>query len=148
MTSIFGEYTVSMDAKGRLMIPAEFRKQLQGTDSTVFVLKRGMDKCITFYLRSQWEIMEAKVNAMNELNPKVKHFKRLFLDGITMVEMDGVGRILIPKPLQEYAGFKKEIIFWAQGNEIELWDKDIKDNYVASHIAQLENLTAELFQDI
>lgn len=148
MSSIFGEYKVSMDAKGRMMMPAEFRKQLQEADEKSFVIKRGMNNCLTLYLQSQWSIMRDKLDAMNDFNPKVQQFKRLFLDGIAIVELDNAGRLLIPKGLQEYAGLSKEISFWAQGNKVEIWNKETKDKYVEAQISSLESLAGELFSGV
>lgn len=148
MSSIFGEYKVSMDTKGRMMIPAEYRRQLQEGDDTSFVIKRGMNQCLTMYLQSQWSVMRDKLDAMNDFNPKVQQFKRLFLDGIAIVELDSAGRILIPKQLQEDAGLKKEISFWAQGNKVEIWDKETKDNYISAQMPSLESLASELFDGV
>lgn len=148
MSAIFGEYKVSIDAKARMMIPAEFRRQLQETDEKSFVIKRGMNNCLTLYLQSQWEVMKNKLDAMNDFNPKVQQFIRLFLDGIAIIEPDAAGRILIPKNLQEYASLTKDVVFWAQGNKVEIWDKDTKDKYILSQMSSLESLAGELFTGV
>lgn len=148
MSSIFGEYKINMDTKGRMMIPAEFRRQLQEQDQNAFVIKRGLNNCLTLYLQSQWSIMREKLDGMNDFNPKVQQFKRLFLDGITIIEPDSAGRLLIPKQLQEYAAFSKEVVFWAQGNKVEIWDKETKDKYVEAQMFSLESLASELFNGV
>lgn len=148
MSGFYGEYNVSMDAKGRLMLPADFRKQLQEADSSTFVMKRGKDKCLTLYTNSQWENLSEQLENMSAFNPKVQEFKRVFLDGIAMVDQDSAGRILIPKSLQEYAGLNKELVFWMQGNKVEIWDKARKEAYLESVRANEEALANELFQGI
>ncbi|MCU7694383.1 division/cell wall cluster transcriptional repressor MraZ [Haoranjiania flava] len=148
MSSIFGEYKVTMDTKGRMMIPAEFRRQLEEQDESSFVIKRGMNNCLTLYLQSQWSVMRQKLDGMNDFNPKVQQFKRLFLDGIAIVEPDSAGRLLMPKHLQEYAGLSKDVVFWAQGNKVEIWDKEAKDKYVEAQMASMESLASELFSGV
>ena len=145
MASIYGEYRVSMDAKGRLMVPADFRKQLPEADTVSYVLKRGMDKCLSLFVASEWEKLSQQLDGMSAFNPKVQKFKRLFLDGIIIVDVDSAGRILIPKPLQEHAGLGKEIVFWAQGNKVEIWDRASKDAYIAAEQDDEEDLANELF---
>lgn len=148
MSSIYGEYKVTMDTKGRMILPAEYRKQLQEGDIQSFVVKRGMHNCLELYLQSQWAVMKDKLDAMNDFNPKVQQFKRLFLDGISIVELDSAGRMLVPKHLQDYAGLKKEISFWAQGKKVELWDKATKDHYISAQLSNLEGLAGELFEGV
>lgn len=148
MSAFYGEYNVSMDAKGRLMLPADFRKQLQESDASTFTLKRGKDKCVTLFTRSQWEKLSNKLDDMDLFNPKVQDFKRLFLDGIAMIDQDSAGRILIPKALQEYAGLSKDVVFWLQGNRVEIWDKARKEAYLESIRANEEDLANELFKNV
>ena len=82
------------------------------------------------------------INKLNDFNPKVREFKRLFLNGATIVELDAAGRFLLPKPLQEFAGIKKDMVFSAQGNKIELWDKEAYHNYIKANAAGFSDLAA------
>ena len=148
MYSFYGEYNVSMDTKGRLMLPADFRKQLAEVDAATFILKRGKDNCVSLYTESQWSALSEQLNQMNQFSPKVQEFKRVFLDGIAMVDQDSAGRILIPKSLQEIAGLSKELVFWMQGNKVEIWDKAKKEQYLQSVRANEEALANELFNGI
>jgi len=126
-------------------VPADFRKQLPESDVQTYVVKRGLDNCLTLYVLSEWEKLSKQLDDMSAFNPKVQKFKRLFLDGINLLEVDSAGRILIPKPLQEYAGLNKDIIFWAQGNKVEIWDKASKEAYIAAQQQEEEDLANELF---
>ena len=123
MTGFLGEYEIALDAKGRLMLPSGFRKQLPKAASERFVINRGFERCLTMYPMDAWSVLSDKINRLNDFNPKVREFKRLFLNGATVVDVDSAGRVLLPKPLQEYAGLKKDMVFSAQGNKIELWAK-------------------------
>jgi MraZ protein len=122
MANILGEFEVTLDPKGRFMIPAGLKKQLSEAESTRFVLNRGFDKCLTLYTEKQWEKIEAIVVKLNEFNEKARTFKRQFLNGATFLEPDGAGRLLIPKAMLAYANISKDIIFTAQINKMELWD--------------------------
>lgn len=144
MTSFLGEYEVAMDAKGRFLLPAGFRKQLPEGGGERFVVNRGFEHCLTMYTMDSWNALSEKINRLNDFNPKVREFKRLFLNGATIVEVDSAGRVLLPKPLQEYAGMKKDIIMSAQGNKVELWDKDTYYNYINQHAQGFSDLAAEV----
>lgn len=144
MTSFLGEYEVAMDAKGRFLLPSGFRKQLPEGDAGKFVINRGFEHCLTMYPMDSWNAISEKINKLNDFNPKVREFKRLFLNGATIVELDSAGRVLLPKPLQEYAGVKKDIIFSAQGNKVELWDKDTYYGYIDQHAGGFSDLAAEV----
>ncbi len=140
-----GEYEVSLDQKGRFLMPAGFRKQLpDGTVSDRFVLNRGFETCLTLYPMFVWEEISAKIARLNDFNPKAREFKRLFLNGATIVELDAAGRINLPNPLMEYAGLSKEMVFAAQGNKVELWDKTTYYEYLRKAAYSFSDLAAEV----
>lgn len=145
MTGFLGEYNLSIDAKGRFLMPAGFRKQLpEGAVTERFVINRGFEACLTLYTMEAWEVLSGKLSQLNDFNPKVREFKRLFLNGATLVELDSAGRLNLPKPLMEYAGIDKELIFTAQGNKVELWDKDTYHEYLRKAAASFSDLAAEV----
>ena len=133
-----------MDAKGRFMLPSGFRKQLQETEADKFVINRGFEHCLSMYTMPSWNVLSVKINRLNDFNPKVREFKRLFLNGATIVELDNAGRLLLPKTLYEYADIKKDMIFSAQGNKVELWDKETYHNYIQKLSGGFSDLAAEV----
>lgn len=124
MSDFLGEYEVTVDAKGRLLLPALLRKQLPDGNKGSFVVNRGFEKCLTLYTIEVWKPVADKINKMNDLVKKVRDFKRLFMNGATPVELDTADRLLLPKQLLEYAGIKKDVVLAAQGNKIEIWDTE------------------------
>lgn len=140
MAGFFGEYELTLDAKGRFLLPSGFRKQLPDNDPGCFVVTRGIEKCLTLYPESNWLVLEKKINSLNDFNPKVRKFKRAFLSGITKLELDSAGRLLIPKNLQEYAAIDKDMIFFAQGNKIEIWNKDRYNESLAEDMDNISSL--------
>ncbi len=144
MTDLLGEYEVAVDAKGRFLVPAGFRKQLPEGDGACFVINRGFENCLTLYPIVNWKKLAEKINRLNDFNEKVRKFKRLFLNGATNVDIDSAGRLLLPKPLQEYAGIKKDMVFSAQGSKVELWDKDTYYKYINNAADGFSDLAAEV----
>lgn len=144
MTSFLGEYEVAIDSKGRFLLPAGFRKQLPDGSPDRFVINRGFENCLTVYPINTWNAIAEKINRLNDFKQNERDFKRLFLNGATIVDLDSAGRMLLPKPLQEYAGVKKDMVFSAQGNKVELWDKDTYYDYIRSKAQDFSSLASEV----
>ncbi len=147
MTSFLGEYEVAIDAKGRFLLPSGFRKQMAEGDGAQFVIKRDFENCLTIYPMDTWKAISDKINKLNDFKPAVREFKRLFLNGATIVELDSADRMLMPKPLQEYAGIKKDAVLAAQGNKLELWDKDTFYKYLSQNAVNMSKLAEEVAND-
>jgi MraZ protein len=123
MIGFLGEYESTVDSKGRFLLPSGFKKQLPEGEKTVFVLNRGFEKCLTLYPVQSWEPIFKQVSELNDFDPKVRAFRRHFLNGANQVEADAAGRVLLTKNLMEYAGLGKDIVLIAAVNKIEIWDK-------------------------
>lgn len=124
MIGFLGEYEVTMDAKGRFLLPAGFKKQLAEEGANQFVVNRGIEMCLTLYPIQSWEPIYSQVSQLNEFDPKVRQFRRYFLNGATQVELDSAGRLLVPKALIDYAGLEKDVVLVSAVNKIEIWDKN------------------------
>lgn len=122
MTGFLGEFEATIDSKGRFLLPAGFKKQLSEKDTVSFVVNRGFEKCLSLYPVSSWEPLAEKIGQLNDFDPKIRQFRRYFLNGATAVEADSAGRILIPQSLKEYAGLDKDIVLTSAGNKMEIWD--------------------------
>jgi MraZ protein len=147
MTNFLGEYEVAFDAKGRFLLPSGFRKQMAEGTGGQFVIKRDFENCLTIYPIATWNAISDKLSKLNDLLPAVRQFKRLFLNGATVVELDSADRLLVPKQLQEYAGIKKDAVLAAQGNKIELWDKDSYYKYLQDNSVNMSRLAEEVAND-
>ena len=123
MIGFLGEYEATMDAKGSLPSTAGFKKQLPEEEATQFVINRGFEKCLTLYPMQSWEPIFSEISKLNDFDPKVREFRRYFLNGATQVELDSAGRLLVPPNLKEYAGLEKDIVLVSAVNKIEIWDK-------------------------
>ncbi len=124
MKGFLTETEVTLDAKGRFLLPMSIKKKLPETEGNTFVVARGFEENLVLYPSHIWQqSVQTKLDGLSDFNPEVRRFKRLFLNGATELEMDGAGRILVPKALMEYAGLTKEAILFAEGGKIEIWDK-------------------------
>ena len=132
MISFLGEYESTIDAKGRFLLPAAFKKQLPKDDAIQFVINRGFEKCLTLYPLQSWKPIFANISKLNDFDPKVRAFRRNFLNGATPVDIDSAGRLLLPKNLVEHASLEKDIVLVSAVNKIEIWDKKVYDELVAS----------------
>jgi MraZ protein len=114
-----------VDAKGRLMLPVSFKKQLASVMNNGFVLKRAVfQPCLELYPMNQWELLMQKINKLNRFKKKNNDFIRRFTAGVKFVELDSSGRLLISKDLVGFSGISKEIVVTSAVNIIEIWDKD------------------------
>lgn len=141
MTGFIGEYESTLDAKGRFLLPAAFKKQLPKGSSENFVINRGFEKCLSLYPIKSWEPIFAEISDLNDFEPKVRQFRRYFLNGAIQVVLDTVNRLLIPKNLMEYAGLEKNIVLVSAVNKIEIWDKNKYQQF-------FENFSPEAFSNL
>lgn len=142
MISMFiGEYRHTIDAKGRLIVPAKFR-ELLGDE---FVVTRGLDGCLFGYPRESWEAILAKYQEVSQFSKDARKFARFFFAGAAACEVDRQGRILLPSVLREFAGIEKETVLAGVVSHIEIWSRDrwqTENGYdgmeeVAEHMASL-----------
>jgi MraZ protein len=124
MIGFLGEYEATLDSKGRFLLPAGVKKQLPEGVDPVFVVNRGFEKCLTVYPMQSWKPIYENISGLNDFDPKVREFRRYFLNGAIQLELDGAGRILLPKNLMEHAGLEKDIVLVAAVNKLEIWDKN------------------------
>ena len=123
MIGFLGEYESTLDAKGRFLLPAGFKKQLPEDSSARFVITRGFEKCLCLYPIKSWESIYAEISKLNDFDPKVREFRRYFLNGATILELDSAGRLLLAQNLKDHAGLEKDIVLVSAVNKIEIWDK-------------------------
>ncbi|PJK17952.1 cell division/cell wall cluster transcriptional repressor MraZ [Chryseomicrobium excrementi] len=120
-----GEYQHSLDAKGRLIVPAKFREHLEGS----FVITRGLDQCLFGYPMEEWRKLEEKLKELPLTKKDARAFTRFFFSGATEVEIDKQGRIMLPANLREYAKMEKECVVLGVSSRFEIWAKDAWDGY-------------------
>lgn len=140
MIGFLGEYEATLDAKGRFLLPAGFKKQLPEEENS-FVINRGFEKCLVLYPVKTWEGIVAKISKLNDFDPKVRQFKLLFLGGATQVELDSAGRMLLPPSLKAYANLSKDIVLASDIDKVKIWD-------AAAYKQLFEDMSAEDFSNL
>ena len=147
MIGFIGEYDSTIDTKGRFLLPAGLKKQL-GEDLS-FVINRGFEKCLTLYPTQSWKPIFKEISNLNDFDPKVREFRRYFLNGAQQVELDSAGRLLLPKNLMDHASLEKDIVLVSAVNKIEIWDKTKYQQFFESFSPEaFSNLANEVMNKV
>ena len=145
MNYLIGTYECKIDVKGRLLIPSAFKKQLAPVIPKGFVLKRAVfQNCLELYPLEQWEELIKKVNSLNRFKKKNNDFIRRFTAGVKFIELDGNGRLLIPRDLIEFSNIKREVTLSTSVNIIEIWDKSSYEKAIADSRDDFGQLAEEV----
>ncbi|MDR1012494.1 MAG: division/cell wall cluster transcriptional repressor MraZ [Coxiellaceae bacterium] len=121
-----GINSVNLDIKGRMIMPARYRVELDGKSKGQLVVTIDTEeKCLLLYPLLVWEEIEKKIETLPSFNQITRRIQRLLIGHATELEMDNNGRLLLPQLLREYAHINKCIMLIGQGKKFELWDKKI-----------------------
>ncbi len=137
---LMGEYAHTIDAKGRVILPADFRAAL----GEHFVIIKGLDQCLFIYGENEWAILEQKLRRLPLTNPNARRLARHFLSGGRMLECDRQGRFLVPGNLRSYAKLEKDVVLTGVSDRVEVWSKSEWDRYNASEDEATEEFAATL----
>ncbi len=132
-----GEYNHTIDAKGRLIVPAKFREEL----GEAFVITNGNDGCLNIYTNEAWETFLGKLQLLPNKRDK-REIVRKFVAQANTVEVDKQGRILVPSALREHAGLEKDVVLAGVIDKIEVWDKNRWDS--ESDIDDIDDIAERL----
>ncbi|HSX42001.1 MAG TPA: division/cell wall cluster transcriptional repressor MraZ [Candidatus Saccharimonadales bacterium] len=122
---LIGEYHHNLDSKGRLSVPVKFRSEL-GSSA---IVTKGLDGCLFLYPHSEWEKMTTKLANLPVSSASARAFSRVMLSGAMEVQVDKLGRALLPAYLREFATIKNEAVLNGVYNRVEIWDKKTWANY-------------------
>jgi len=142
MAFFHGEYEVTIDAKGRFLLPSSMKKQFAEGENK-FMLARGFEKCVNLYPMKTWGGILERLEKLNTFEKKSRDFIRLFLAGATEIELDTAGRMLLPSGLKEYASLNKDVTINAVLKYFEIWDttayKKLPDELSPNEYSNLAN---------
>ena len=119
-----GVTQLSLDAKGRLAIPARYRGGLMSCCEGRLIVTVDPSKCLLVYPQPAWEPIEEKLNSLSSFDPRTRRLQRLLVGNASDVDMDGAGRILVSAPLRQFAGLTKEVVLVGQGKKFEIWNEE------------------------
>ncbi len=137
---LIGEFEHSLDAKGRLIMPAKLKSAI-GDRS---IVTKGLDGCLFAFSQEEWKNFEEKLKALPLSNRNSREFTRFFLSGATECEIDKQGRFLIPNNLRESAELKKEAVIIGVGTRIEIWDKEKWNSYNSAENISVEDIAENM----
>ena len=146
-----GIHQVSVDAKGRMSLPARLRDDLaQYDDDGVVVTIDPVSRCLLLYPLSEWELIQQKLDKLPTFQPQARRLQRLLVGHATDLEVDKAGRILLPAPLREFARLDKKLTILGQGKKLEIWSQEEWEAQREYYLSQdaLEDLQTETMMDI
>lgn len=141
MIDFFGDFEVTLDAKGRFLLPASIKKMLPEGYSGGFIITRGQGDCLNLYPMENWSEIVTELRKVNQFNREAAEYLRYALMGSTPVEPDSAGRLLVPPVLKEWAKLEKDVMLVCVLNKIEIWDK-------SKYTKFFESFTDERFNEL
>ncbi len=143
-----GVNALSVDAKGRMAMPARYRERLlERCNGKLVITIDTSDRCLWIYPLPEWDAIQAKLDALPAFNAAATRLRRLLMGYATDTDMDGAGRLLLAPMLREYAGLDHKVVLVGQGKKFELWDEALwntrRDAWLAEGIEDA-SLSVEL----
>ena len=137
---LIGEYKHTLDTKKRLSLPSKWRREL----GKRLVVTRGLDNCLFVYPLGEWRKITAKIDQLPLGQADTRSFNRFFLSGAVEVEVDSVGRILVPDFLKEFAVLDSKVVLAGIHNRVEIWDEKKWESYKRTIEKQADTLAEKL----
>ncbi len=137
---LIGEYTHTLDPKKRLSLPAKFRKELGRT----VIMTKGLDACLFVYSLKEWKTITEKVRNLPMGQADTRGFSRFLFSGAVEVEVDQVGRMLVPDFLKEFAALKDKVVLAGVETRVEVWDVDTWQDYKKRIEKQADSMAEKL----
>lgn len=147
VTVFRGANKVTLDSKGRMVMPTRYRDRIVERSNGRLVVTIDRDQCLLLYPLPDWEEIERKLMRLPTLNEHARRLQRLMVGHATDLELDGHGRVLLPPKLREFASLTRDAILLGQGNRFELWD-EARWNERRDEWLKDEELPAELPADL
>jgi MraZ protein len=141
MALLSGEYSATLDEKGRISIPSKFR---EGIPENVLILSKGIEHCIWAHTPQVWERVSARFQNMPLSMRKATMVEHRFVFATQEAEIDKAGRIAVPQKLRDFAGLTKECIVASNGTRIEIWDAERYAAYEQASDEQLMDVFEEM----
>ncbi|ERM82649.1 hypothetical protein P872_06460 [Rhodonellum psychrophilum GCM71 = DSM 17998] len=134
------QFDCKLDAKGRLTLPAKIKAAIPESNGNELMLRLGNDGCLELYTMIEFKKLYNQVNALNSQNEEQRLVKRNFFRGNNDVELDGAGRLLIPKTFMLYADIEKDAVVVGMGSYVEIWNPEKYLKYVINDPSDLSRL--------
>ena len=137
---LIGEYTHTQDEKKRISLPIKFRKEMGKS----VVITQGLDSCLFIYSAKEWEKISEKLGSLSFGQAGSRGLNRFMLAGASEVEVDSIGRILIPEYLRDFAKLSGKVVFAGIYNRVEVWDEASWNKYKKAIRTEADGLAEKL----
>lgn len=135
-----GEYQHTLDAKGRLSLPAKFRGEMTGR----LILVKGLENCLYVFSTEDYASFLSQLTERGDFDPKYRQVRRFFTAGAVEAELDSAGRISVPGVLREYAGLERDVSVIGNDDRVEIWNTERWAAYNGEISGRIEELAGEL----
>ena len=142
----YGEYSHSIDRKGRLILPSKFRETAKNNFIERFFATRGLDKCLFMFSEEEWRAQENKLKSISFTKQEGRTFNRLYFSGAVEVAPDRQGRILLPQYLKDFAEIKKDVVIVGVSNRIEIWASNLWNDFYSNSKHSFETIAEKLIE--
>ena len=144
-----GQFVHSIDAKGRVSLPARFRDAVMADRGGQLVLTPSpFDPCLHLYPLATWEEFEQKISELSTLDANIVRFRRLYVSAAIECELDRAGRVLVPPHLREKAELSKDVVWAGMGRLIEVWSKARWDTELSMSPEQNEAFKKAIMEQV
>ena len=132
----------SLDPKGRLMLPPDFRDRIQEDSDRGSAVLTILDDCVVGFTAVEWDQIEQEMDKIKNPSKQLRNFKRKFISGSEEVRLDNQGRLKLPAHLREYGHLSKDVVVAGVGNYFEVWDKEEFDRLLVQQ--DIDEVSEEL----
>ncbi len=137
---LIGEFKHTLDDKKRISLPSKFRKEV----GRKVVVTRGLDGCLFMYPIKEWQEISKKIGELGMGQADRRGFNRFMLAGASEIDVDSVGRILIPEHLRQFAKVTSKVIFAGVYNRIEVWNEESWESYKEKVVKGADDMAEKL----
>ena len=132
MSYLVGHHNCKLDAKGRILVPSDFKEQLGNEAEEGFILRPGLHAhCLELYTKKDWNEVQDQLRAkFSQFVEKQEAVLRKYNSGANFVKLDGSGRLQIPKDMIDKASLVKDVVITAVTTKMEIWDKDLYEQSI------------------
>ena len=148
MIQFLGEYDVPVDEKGRIFLPAEFRRKLSPETEDTLVVVKGLDGCLTAYPQQAWAEIATKMTRLPQTDPKVRVYIRGMLSQAAEVKLDRQGRANLPRKLLERVGISDRMVVIGALDKIEFWNPEAWSLFMQQADSALEEVAESLHESL
>jgi MraZ protein len=137
---LLGTHTPKLDEKGRIILPARFRDELQGG----LVITRGQENCLFVFSAAEFASVHDKIRQAPLTSADARNYLRVFLSGASDELPDKQGRVTVPAALREYAGLEKDLVVIGVGSRAEIWNSKAWTEYLSKQETSFATVATEV----